>query len=476
MHEAAIDPAPTISVTGFPTLGAAARAALAVVEARMPATVLFMGRLAGGRNELLVVDSQREERLSIERMPDGLDPRFLSELVAGRAASATGGEPPSPRSALQIPLVLGDGSPAGALCALPHHGERLGSEDVEQLEVTARLLARELERGRRERELERLNGKLRQQAHDLAEVDRVGRELAVTADFRRSLCETARGVADAPLSALYEVAKDGTLVSGASAGHSGGELEKLDEDLVAREALERRERVIAVSSPRYAEVYARMGTLFGVETVLAEPMLAGDEPTGVLVISWRERYAELSERTLSVVSMLAREAALALVQRNTVTDLRELARTDELTGLPNRRAWQEQFARELARAHRGGRSVSIALFDLDYFKRYNDERGHEAGDRLLKEAGAAWRKELRAPDLLARWGGEEFALLLVDCAPGDAEQAVERVRRATPSGETCSAGLAHWDGSELAAKLHERADRALYEAKGAGRDRTAVAD
>jgi diguanylate cyclase (GGDEF)-like protein len=477
MDGAAIDSdsGATSSVTGFPTFGEATRAAIAVVEARVPARVVFIGRGAGSPAELTIVDVDAEERLAIEDTPPALDPSFLAELAASRAAVGSNEAPPSAHSVIQIPLALTDGSAAGALCALPRLGERLAGEDIELLEVTARLLARELERGQRERELERLNRKLRQQTHDLAELERVGRELARTPDFRRSLCETARGVADAPMAALYEVSKDGTLAPGASAGHSGGGLAKLDEHLVAAEAFERGERVIASSSPRYAEVYNDMSILYGVETVLAEPMPADGVTVGVLVISWRERYSELSERTQSVVSLLAREAALVLVQRQTVKDLRELARTDDLTGLPNRRAWQEQFTRELARAHRGGGSVSIALLDLDHFKAYNDERGHEAGDRLLKEAGATWRSELRATDLLARWGGEEFALLLVDSSPADAERAVERVRRATPSGSTCSAGIAHWDGSELGAALLQRADEALYSAKAAGRDRTAVA-
>jgi diguanylate cyclase (GGDEF)-like protein/PAS domain S-box-containing protein len=153
-----------------------------------------------------------------------------------------------------------------------------------------------------------------------------------------------------------------------------------------------------------------------------------------------------------------------------------MARTDELTGLPNRRAWEDQLQRELARARRSGERFSIAILDLDHFKDFNDSRGHQAGDELLKDAGAAWPQAVRASDFLARYGGEEFALLLPGCPPACGSDAVERIRSATPRGETCSAGLAAWDGEESAEALVARADAALYEAKRAGRDRIVTAE
>jgi diguanylate cyclase (GGDEF)-like protein len=119
--------------------------------------------------------------------------------------------------------------------------------------------------------------------------------------------------------------------------------------------------------------------------------------------------------------------------------------------------------------------VCVAMIDLDRFKRFNDELGHQAGDRLLKEAAAAWRSELRSTDTLARYGGEEFAALLPGCDPDQGVRLLERLRAATPAGQTCSAGVASWDGTEDAAALVARADAALYEAKSAGRDRVVTA-
>jgi diguanylate cyclase (GGDEF)-like protein len=152
--------------------------------------------------------------------------------------------------------------------------------------------------------------------------------------------------------------------------------------------------------------------------------------------------------------------------------LRDLARTDPLTGLANRRLWDERLAIELARAERYGRALCVAAIDLDRFKPYNDRFGHQAGDALLREASAAWRGALRAADMLSRLGGDEFALLLPDCDVDCARGIVERLRVLTPGAEDgvgCSAGLVRWEAGESADALLARADEALYAAKAAGR-------
>ncbi len=151
--------------------------------------------------------------------------------------------------------------------------------------------------------------------------------------------------------------------------------------------------------------------------------------------------------------------------------LERLASTDDLTGLPNRRQWEEQLPRELGRSLRYDESVCVAMLDLDHFKR-NDSRGHPAGDRLLKEVASAWRAVVRPYDMLARYGGEEFSLILVGCELDEAEAIVERLRLATPDGVSCSAGMAWWDREEAPASLVSRADEALYAAKRSGRDQT----
>jgi diguanylate cyclase (GGDEF)-like protein len=148
-----------------------------------------------------------------------------------------------------------------------------------------------------------------------------------------------------------------------------------------------------------------------------------------------------------------------------------LARTDPLTGVLNRRVWDQELPRELARAARTGQPLCVGLIDLDRFKAYNDRHGHQAGDRLLKVAGAAWSANLRETDLLVRYGGEEFAVLLPDCGPEQAMVIAERLRTALPEG-TCSIGIAEWVRGESVDELVRRADRALYAAKDGGRDRS----
>lgn len=152
-----------------------------------------------------------------------------------------------------------------------------------------------------------------------------------------------------------------------------------------------------------------------------------------------------------------------------------MARTDSLTGLPNRRAWDEQVVRAMSAAHRSGAPLALAIADLDFFKDYNDANGHSAGDRLLVEAARSWSQELRTSDFLARYGGEEFAVLLPGCGRAAAAALLERFRAATPGAQTCSVGVAFWDWQQSAEELVAAADAAMYRAKRAGRDRVELA-
>src|SRR5918993_1128736 len=148
-----------------------------------------------------------------------------------------------------------------------------------------------------------------------------------------------------------------------------------------------------------------------------------------------------------------------------VGELARQARTDPLTGLANRRGWNEQLGRELAQARRSGRPVSVALMDIDDFKGFNDSRGHRAGDRLLVAAAAALQGQLREGDLLCRWGGAEVAGLLPDCSEGAAHEIIARVTSTTPGLLSCAAGVAAWDGVETSDELMWRSDAELLKRK-----------
>jgi diguanylate cyclase (GGDEF)-like protein len=173
------------------------------------------------------------------------------------------------------------------------------------------------------------------------------------------------------------------------------------------------------------------------------------------------------------------ELARALAQ------LQAIATRDELTGLPNRRQMQALMDQELLRSLRHHHDFCIAVIDLDHFKRINDQHGHAAGDMVLSAFAQAGQAALRATDVLARWGGEEFLVLLPDTAMPPALAGMERLRqqiaalRVDVGGGhelrvTVSIGLTgHHRGDTLAQTL-ERADRLLYQAKAAGRDRICV--
>ena len=169
-------------------------------------------------------------------------------------------------------------------------------------------------------------------------------------------------------------------------------------------------------------------------------------------------------RVADLVSTVNRQARRL---RQQAEELDMLAHRDALTGLPNRRAWDLELQR---RTSSGGAPFVVALLDLDHFKLYNDRHGHPQGDVLLREAAQAWRAELRAGDLIARYGGEEFGLLFADAEDADIAGAIDRLRKATPYGQTFSCGVARFvpPGAKDVVGL---ADEALYRAKREGRDR-----
>ena len=161
----------------------------------------------------------------------------------------------------------------------------------------------------------------------------------------------------------------------------------------------------------------------------------------MLAIAWAEPREEIDDSDMMMIGVLVGEAALAMQRADLLGRLDELTRTDELTGLPNRRAWDELLRHELATGERLGTPLSVAMLDLDHFKAYNDLHGHLAGDRLLRAAAAAWSGSLRGTDVLARWGGEEFAVLLPACDATGATALIERLRGTLPDGVTFSAGV-----------------------------------
>jgi diguanylate cyclase (GGDEF)-like protein len=157
------------------------------------------------------------------------------------------------------------------------------------------------------------------------------------------------------------------------------------------------------------------------------------------------------------------------------------ARTDALTGLLNRRGFDERAVIESAHARREGRTMSVAVLDIDYFKRVNDEWGHEVGDRVLAHVGRTIAAQCREVDVAARVGGEEFAVLLPASSSETADAFTRRVRDQLAQCDLAdlpavrvSGGVATTDSFEDVQEALQRADSALYAAKRAGRDRTMI--
>ena len=160
-----------------------------------------------------------------------------------------------------------------------------------------------------------------------------------------------------------------------------------------------------------------------------------------------------------------------------IDHLSEKARSDPLTGAANRFAFAEHFERERARAQRHGRPLSLVLLDIDLFKRVNDDYGHDSGDSVLRTLVALLETELRAHDVLGRWGGEEFVVLAPEADEGDAAALAEKLRAAICAHaftgvpiQSASFGVAEWADGEALEALVARADRALYRAKHGGRN------
>src|SRR3954447_1856115 len=375
--------------------------------------------------------------------------------------------------------------------ALPHalHECTVRDRDGTSIPVEASLSATPLDgcivftaflrdiRARKEAEHVRANEHLA-----LAAVAHATRRLsrATTSDeARQALCDAALQVCGASIAFLSEPDPDsGDLVVTAKADHIPvveGLPTTLGPDTAVYRVHHTGEPMFshdASSDPRAANEAARTAGLKG---GFLHPVRRSGVPLGVLAVAWAQRMEHASGQMRTLMGMLGDEGAIALARADVFTGLASAARTDPLTGLANLRAWDEALSREIARAGRSARPFSIVMVDFDGLKAINDTDGHQAGDRALRSAVSAWLDVLRAGDLLARLGGDEFAAALPECALEGAVALGERLRTAIATGETCSVGVAEWRPGETATALCERADRALYAAKDAGRNRTVAA-
>jgi diguanylate cyclase (GGDEF)-like protein len=313
-------------------------------------------------------------------------------------------------------------------------------------------------------------------ASNLEAVSEVARQLATQSDSRAvgwAICSAAVRTAGASVAVLWRPTATGDALQATAA--AGADVEGVSISFLtpASGAIQ----VFTSAEDRFESLRPghsaqELAPGFEAGAAVWEPVLKDEgAAVGVLAVYWRDELQYLMPETQRALRLLALEAAIAIDRGELLGRLEIAARTDDLTGLLNRRAWDEELGRELARADRSGALLCVAILDLDRFKQYNDTHGHQAGDRFLKQIAGAWSQSLRTGDILARYGGEEFALALPGTNLDHAQQMLERLREALPEDQTCSAGVCLWDGKESAESLTARADTALYAAKAAGRDR-----
>jgi diguanylate cyclase (GGDEF)-like protein/putative nucleotidyltransferase with HDIG domain/PAS domain S-box-containing protein len=242
-------------------------------------------------------------------------------------------------------------------------------------------------------------------------------------------------------------------------------------------------RVAATGEPCIAFDYAGLGAdgeglveQYGIRSGIAAPVRLNGQLWGAVEVASEmpEAFAAGAERDLERFSELI---AMAIANADARARLIAWAATDELTGLPNQRTFHDRLAEEVERAHRHGRRLSLALFDVDLFKQINDLHGHPVGDRVLIEIGERLQRIMRAGDIVARIGGEEFAWIMVDTDDLGAWRGAERARVEVESkafadvgAVTISAGVCELAPTGSAGEIFRLADVALYWAKAHGRN------
>jgi diguanylate cyclase (GGDEF)-like protein len=241
----------------------------------------------------------------------------------------------------------------------------------------------------------------------------------------------------------------------------------------------------ADGQPAFGPLVERLRSAFGLRNVVARPLHAEGATIGALLLS-RRTEDPWSAPDVALLETAATELSNALQRAVTQEAAERGARIDALTGLPNRRHFDE-LAELLSRGRRAGDALGVLMIDIDHFKRINDSYGHAVGDAVLRAVAQSIASGVRAADTPARYGGEEFAVLLRRATTEQACDVALRVRAAVAALDTMalgildgrpvsvSVGVAVGEASgETVAELVHRADDALYTAKRRGRDRVVV--
>jgi len=293
------------------------------------------------------------------------------------------------------------------------------------------------------------------------------------ADPRQLVLRSIASLAHASTVSLLEPIGDDQLAVTATSGleHLVGVTVDLDEESATAHVWRTGQPLfasVAEDSPHVSRDVLRES---GATSLLWQPVGLDGRVIAILALGWRDRLESVSGTERAAVEALAAETAMALHSERMRQQLELTVVTDQLTGLLNRRGWDEQTLALVRQSRRSREPFTIALVDLDHFKAYNDTHGHVVADEALVAFGRQARRSLRVVDVVARWGGEEFAVALRDTDRVQAAATLERLRTSMPAGLTCSIGYAEVRPDESVGDALSRADAALYRAKANGRNR-----
>ena len=423
---------------------------------------------AGGSATVVVPDVRRRSRAG--------DPMGAAETPVGMQGSLTA-----------APMAV-EGMSFGSLAVIDSRGHLPGDRGLTVLETVAAELALAVDRQyhvdegeRQRRQLETLYGIARRVTASL----NVEEVLAYAVDQTAALADadvayiatSTPGERSLRIVAQHGVVTDGLL------GLEMDEGKGIAGQVVAKRAIFQTEDYCADS--RLEDAFGDVIGAEGLRTIIGLPLVNRNRVVGVLYAGRRQALLFRTQE-IEILEMLASQIAVALENARLFEDVRQKSIHDPLTGAFNRRLFERRLKDEERRAARHGRPLGLLMIDVDDFKGYNDTYGHAKGDEVLKAVVAVAAEAIRTTDVLARWGGEEFVVLLPETDLTEAVVTGERVRAAVKSRlaledggagpVTVSVGAAALsDGRPDGPSLIERADAAMYRAKEQGKDRV-IAD